>query len=144
MKRILMLWMGVLFAGALVAQPLTESEKDYFVAQMTNQAKAWSIGDLDGYMSYYWGSDSLIFVTKGVAKKGWQYLRDGYEKKYPTAEDMGVLVYSDLYFYKLDSKKIFCTGSWKVTRKEDVLSGTFTLIWKKIKGRWVIIMDHTE
>jgi ketosteroid isomerase-like protein len=144
MKRIGLLLFCLAAMNVAIAQPLTDTERTYFEAQMKNQAKAWSIGDLDGYMSYYWGSDSLLFVTKGVAKRGWQNIRDGYEKKYPTPDDMGTLEFTDLYFYRLDGKKIFCTGSWKVMRKEDALSGTFTLIWKKVKSRWVIVMDHTE
>jgi ketosteroid isomerase-like protein len=129
---------------AVYAQPLTSTEKEYFTRQMADQQKAWNLGDIDGYMSYYWGSDSLIMVTKGQARMGWQNIRDNYEKKYPDAASMGILEYSDLYFYKLDKKKVFCSGSWKVTRKENSISGTFTLIWVKVKSRWVITMDHTE
>jgi ketosteroid isomerase-like protein len=111
---------------------------------MMNQQKSWNLADIDGYMSYYWGSDSLLFVTGDKVRKGWQNIRDNYEKKYPDSTAMGTLEYSKLFFYKIDKKKVFCTGSWAITRADGKLEGTFTLIWSKIKNRWVIIMDHTE
>lgn len=144
MKKIVMLFVLLLFAGTVISQPLTPTEKEFFTRQMQDQQKSWNLGDIDGYMGYYWGSDSLLFISKGKIRMGWQNIRDNYEKKYPDAVSMGTLEYSDLVFYKIDKKKVFCTGSWKIQRKEESLSGTFTLIWKKIKSRWVIIMDHTE
>ncbi len=144
MKKWALIFLMVLAGNSLFAQPLTANEKLFFTQQMADQQKNWNLGDIDGYMSYYWGSDSLIFISKGKATRGWQNIRDNYEKKYPDAVSMGTLEYSDLYFYKLDKKRVFCTGAWKINRKEEVLSGTFTLIWVKVKSRWVITMDHTE
>lgn len=134
----------LMLAGKLLAQPLTAAEKVYFDQQMTAQMKSWNLGDVDGFMSYYWGSDSLLFVTQGAAKRGWQNIRDSYEKKYPNQEAMGTLTYDKLYFYKIDKKTVFCTGNWALKIAEKEIGGTFTLIWKKIKNRWVITMDHTE
>jgi ketosteroid isomerase-like protein len=144
MKRLVLFIFGCLLFGNIIAQPLTVEEKKFFSIQMADQQKNWNLGDIDGYMSYYWGSDSLLFISKGKVTMGWQRIRDNYEKKYPDQERMGTLEYSDLLFYKLDKKKVICTGAWKVDRKKENLSGTFTLIWSKIKGRWVIIIDHTE
>ena len=144
MKRLLLLCTISLSIGNLTAQPLTEAEHFYFTQMMMNQQKYWNMADVDGFMSYYWGSDSLIFVSRGKLTKGWQNMRDNYEKKYPDSTAMGKYECSDLFFYKLDSKKIITTGAWKVDRNGDIQSGRFTLIWKKIKGRWVIIMDHTS
>ncbi len=144
MKRNLMMMIAVLWAATLMAQPLSVEEKVFFDQQMSNQAKSWNMGDVDGFMSYYWGSDSLLFVTGGQVRRGWQNIRDSYEKKYPGPEAMGTLEYSHLYFYKIDKKTVFCTGSWALVISGERKDGTFTLIWKKIKNRWVITMDHTE
>lgn len=144
MKKCVFLLLLLAGSFTLSAQPLNATENEFFTRQMADQQKNWNIGDIDGYMTYYWGSDSLMFVSKGKVSKGWQNIRDNYEKKYPDAASMGTLEFSELYFYKLDKKKVFCTGAWKINRKDEVLSGTFTLIWVKIKSRWVITMDHTE
>ncbi len=144
MKRIVLIVLMVMTIGALAAQPLTREQTDFFTRQMMDQQKNWNLGDIDGYMSYYWGSDSLLFISQGTVKKGWQNIRDSYENKYPDTTAMGTLEYSKLVFYMVDKKTLFSTGSWKITRSTGMLDGTFTLIWKKIKGRWVITMDHTE
>lgn len=144
MKKLLMFFAALLFIAKAFAQPLTVEENKFFTQQLADQQKNWNLGDIDGYMSYYWGSDSLIFISKGKVTMGWQNIRDNYEIKYPDQISMGVLEFSELTFYKLDKKKIICTGTWKLLRKEENLGGTFTLIWKKIKSRWVIIFDHTE
>lgn len=144
MKRIVLIGLMVMTSGILAAQPLTREQTDFFTRQMMDQQKNWNLGDIDGYMSYYWGSDSLMFFSQGTVKKGWQNIRDGYETKYPDAAAMGVLEYNKLTFYMIDKKTLFCTGTWKIDRSKETLRGTFTLIWKKIKGRWVITMDHTE
>lgn len=144
MKKHLMLLLLLAMTGPVFSQTPTELEKKFFTMQMADQQKYWNLGDIDGYMSYYWASDSLIFISGGKVKLGWQNIRDGYEKKYPDQAHMGTLEFSNLIFYKLDKKKILCAGSWKLTRTEGDSGGTFTLIWKKIKGHWVIIIDHTE
>jgi len=144
MRKFVVLCMMMLMAGPMMAQPLTSVEKDFFTKQMEDQQKNWNLADIDGYMGYYWASDSLLFITAGKVRKGWQNIRDSYENKYPDAAAMGTLAYSELFFYKLDKKKVICTGAWKINRKDEVIGGTFTLIWAKVKSRWVIIMDHTE
>jgi hypothetical protein len=143
MKRLLFLLFFLFLFSQLRAQPLNSEEKIYFQQMMLNQQKYWNLGDIDGYMSFYWGSDSLLFISNGKAKKGWQNIRDSYEKKYPDSVSRGILEYTDLYFYKLDNKKVIITGSWKLIRQSGDLGGSFTLIWKKIHGRWVIVLDHT-
>jgi hypothetical protein len=144
MKQFILFLFCIFIFSNLRAQPLTPYEQIYFSQLLNNQAKYWNLGDIDGYMSYYWGSDSLIFISKGNLTKGWQNIRDHYDKSYPDTLTMGKLEFSNLFFYKIDRKKIFATGSWKITRLSGNISGTFTLILKKIRDRWMIIMDHTE
>jgi hypothetical protein len=143
MKRFLFIPLCILLFVQLRAQSPTPEEKIYFQQMMLNQQKYWNLGDIDGYMSFYWGSDSLLFISNGIAKKGWQNIRDSYEKKYPDSASRGTLIYDDLFLYKLDKKKAILTGSWKLIRQSGDLSGSFTLIWKKINKCWVIIVDHT-
>jgi hypothetical protein len=143
MKRFLLIFFFIFLFFQIRAQQLTHEETIYFRQMMLNQQKYWNMGDIDGYMSFYWGSDSLLFISGGKAKKGWQNIRDSYEKKYPDSSSRGTLEFGDLYFYKLAKKEVIITGSWKLIRQSGDLGGSFTLIWKKINGRWVIVLDHT-
>jgi hypothetical protein len=35
-------------------------------------------------------------------------------------------------------------GEWKLERDEEPVSGNFSLVFRKIDGRWVIVHDHTS
>ena len=44
----------------------------------------------------------------------------------------------------LRRKVIMLVGKWDLERTIGDIGGVFTLLFKKIKGRWVIITDHTS
>ncbi len=110
-----------------------------------NQQKAWNNGNLDGFMNGYWQSDSLKFIGKNGITYGYQATLDNYKKSYPDVETMGKLKFDILSMQQLDKNHIFVIGKWHLKRetKED-LAGHFTLIWKKINKKWVIISDHSS
>jgi ketosteroid isomerase-like protein len=35
-------------------------------------------------------------------------------------------------------------GQWKLDRQSEPVSGNFTLVLRKIDGRWLIVHDHTS
>ena len=110
-----------------------------------NQQKAWNSGDLDGFMNGYWQSDSLKFIGKNGITYGYEATLENYKKSYPDIETMGKLKFDILSIQQLDKNHIFVIGKWYLKRdtKED-LGGHFTLIWKKINKKWVIIADHSS
>ena len=66
------------------------------------------------------------------------------QKNYPTQEAMGKLKFDVLQLTPLSKDSYFLTGKYYLTRTIGDASGMFTLIFKKIKGKWVIIYDHTS
>lgn len=112
---------------------------------LLRQAKDWNTGQLDKFMIGYWESDNLQFIgSKGITK-GWQKTLDNYKKGYPDKATMGQLSFDVLSTEKLGRKAIMMVGKFMLDRKEkENLSGHFLLVWKKIKGEWVIIADHTS
>jgi hypothetical protein len=38
----------------------------------------------------------------------------------------------------------FVLGKWALTRSIGNISGHYTLLFKKIKGEWVIVVDHSS
>jgi ketosteroid isomerase-like protein len=111
---------------------------------INKQQTAWNNADLEGFMSSYWHSDSLTFIGKSGPKYGWQTTLDNYKKSYPTPDAMGKLTFTILKMEKLGNVNAFVVGKWALARKEGELSGYFTLLWKKIKGEWVIVVDHSS
>lgn len=111
---------------------------------MKAQESSWNNGDIEGYMAYYWNSDSLKFIGKSSITYGWKTTLEHYKKSYPDKAAMGTLTFSDIKLQQIKRKHVIVTGSWKLTREKDVLQGYYTLLWKKIKRKWYIIIDNTS
>lgn len=141
MKRFYLLTVMMLALGsAAIAQTKDETEVQ---ALMAVQEAKWNEGDLRGFMEYYWKSDSLKFIgSKGITY-GWQKTLENYIKGYPDKEAMGILTFKVIECSQLSDKAVYVIGKWDL-KKQKVAGGHFTLLWKKIKGKWVIVADHTS
>jgi hypothetical protein len=113
------------------------------INNMKTQEDSWNTADIDGFMKYYWKSDSLKFIgSKGITY-GWQKTYDNYVKAYPTKEAMGILTFTIKGITQLSETSIYVIGQWDL-KKEKPVGGYFTLLWRKINGQWVIVADHTS
>lgn len=126
---------------------IAQSSKDAAAIRkvMDDQDAAWNRGDLDAFMTIgYWKSDKLKFVSGDKITYGWQQTLDNYKKTYGTAEKMGTLTFSGLEIELLSKDVAFVTGSWHLKREKDAPQGKFTLLWRKIGGKWLIVADHSS
>ena len=57
---------------------------------------------------------------------------------------MGQLQFNILQVKSLGEGHYFVLGKWMLKRTIGDLSGHYTLLFKKIKGEWVIIADHSS
>lgn len=111
---------------------------------LAQQQQDWNSGNLESFMQGYWKSDSLKFISSRGINYGWQATLDGYKKGYPTAEAMGKLTFTIISIEKLSDASAMVIGKWHLQRTKDEPQGHFTLLWKKIEGRWVIVADHSS
>jgi len=111
---------------------------------MADQESAWNRADLEAFMDGYWKSDSLTFIGSRGVTNGWQATLDSYKKGYPDAEAMGKLTFTILTLEILSPESAYVIGKWHLARTKDELGGHFTLLWKKIGGKWVIVADHSS
>ncbi|MDX2173980.1 MAG: DUF4440 domain-containing protein [Bacteroidota bacterium] len=121
------------------------SQKDIIrvTENMKTQEEAWNIGDIEGFMDYYWNNDSLKFIgSKGITY-GWQKTLDNYKKGYPNKDAMGTLNFTILEATQLSKTSIYVIGKWEL-KKEKPSGGHFTLLWRKINKKWLIVSDHTS
>lgn len=109
---------------------------------LAKQQESWNAFALEDFMSGYWKSDSLTFVSSKITK-GWHATLQRYRQSYPTPDDMGRLTFEILSVRGLASETALVTGRYTLDRKSDRPTGLFTLIFKKIGNRWVIVYDHT-
>ncbi|MBL0329803.1 MAG: nuclear transport factor 2 family protein [Bacteroidetes bacterium] len=144
MKKLLLLFSLLLFTSTTFSQ---EDVKALIAKIMDEQELAWNKGDIDGFMSAYWKSDSLKFIGKNGITYGWQNTLDNYKKSYPDKATMGTLDFTIISIDEVSPSTTFVVGKWHLKRdksnKGDV-GGYFTLVWRKTETRWVIVMDHTS
>jgi ketosteroid isomerase-like protein len=111
---------------------------------MKKQQDVWNSGNLEGFMDGYWRSDSLRFLSKDGVTMGWKASLLRYQKAYPSQEAMGQLKFENLRIEVLSGEEAYADGRWNLFRSSDTLSGHFTLLWKRIDGRWLIVSDHSS
>lgn len=111
---------------------------------MNAQVTSWNNGNLDEFMQTYWQNDSMMFVGKKGVTYGWQNTLNNYKKAYPDTASMGKLNFSLIEVKRLSVLYYHVTGKWQLTRTGGNLEGYFTLLFKKIKGKWLIVSDHSS
>lgn len=111
---------------------------------MSEQVAAWNAGNIDAFMEGYWKSDSLLFIGGKGPTYGWQTTLEGYKKRYPDTTVMGKLNFNILEVRILSDDDAFVLGQWHLTRSIGDAGGYYTLLFRKIKGRWYIVADHTS
>ncbi|MFX1702878.1 protein of unknown function [Chitinophaga ginsengisegetis] len=136
--------LGVLAGMPTHAQKARPADQQQIAALMATQTSAWNKGDIEGFMTTYWHSDSLLFIGKNGVTYGWQATLDRYKKTYPDAAAMGKLDFKLLEFKPLASDTYLLIGKWHLERTIGDLQGHFSLILQKIKGQWKIIADHSS
>jgi ketosteroid isomerase-like protein len=140
MKR---LWVTLAAAVACTIATGCTTARQQIPRVIHEQAVAWNRGDIDAFMQPYWKSPDLTFSSARGVTRGWQTVYDGYKTRYPTRADMGTLTFSDLTVRELGPRAALVLGRWKIDRGAPI-GGVFSLVWRMIDGRWVIVHDHTS
>lgn len=137
----------IIFIGllALNLKSIAQSADELSVRKVLNdQTAAWNSGDIGAFMQGYWQNDSLMFVGKNGITYGWGNTLSNYKKNYPDTSAMGKLDFTIISAKRLSFQYFFIVGKWHLKRSIGDVGGHFTLLFKKIKGQWVIITDHSS
>lgn len=138
----LMCLTALLFCSSITYAQQT-SEKN-ILAVMSAQTTAWNNGDIDAFMQTYWNNDSLLFVGKNGITYGWKNTLEHYKKAYPDRAAMGTLHFTILKLQKLSDDYYNVVGKWHLKRFIGDVGGHFSLLFKKLNGRWLIVQDHSS
>ena len=95
-------------------------------------------------METYWKSENLQFLGSNGPTYGWENTLERYKKRYPDRAAMGQLEFEIMNIDVRSKKVISLIGKYTLKRENDEPSGYFLLLWKKIKGKWLIVADHTS
>ena len=154
MRRLLLALVVVFLVLPIAAQsaPANDPDRKAIEAAMAAQVAAWNHADIPAFMQIYENSPDTTFIGAHVAK-GFTPILERYKAAYSTAEQMGVLTFSNLDVRLLPGscgKVEFAvvTGNFHLERtakgdaKKD--DGAFSLVWRKGAQGWKILLDHTS
>ncbi len=110
---------------------------------VNQQSQAWNRGNIAEFMTAYWKDERLTFSSSGKTERGWQATFENYKKNYPDRETMGKLTFSEFETQELSADAMLMLGRWQLDRTEPV-GGNFTLVWKRIDNKWLIVHDHSS
>ncbi len=138
----------ILFILALAMVPTAKAQKrsgDEMAIRtvLDKQVAAWNEVNIDEFMKGYWKSDSLLFIGRKITS-GWDSTLIRYKKSYSDKAAMGKLRFEVLRLDFISQEACLVTGKYFLTREKDSPNGIFTLLFKKKKGQWVIVYDHTS
>ncbi len=128
----------------VITTGFSQKEVELVKSLMNKQQEAWNKFDIEGFMLHYWKSDSLKFIGSKGLTYGWQNTLDNYKKSYPDKAAMGQLEFKINSAELLGKKAVYVIGKWILHRGEKSVGGYYTLLWKKLEGKWVIVADHTS
>lgn len=137
---------GLLVLFFIISSSLYAQSKDETIIRnaLNEQLGAWNAGDVDRFMLTYAKSDSLMFIGKSGVTYGWQNTLESYQKGYPDTAAMGKLDFNILEVKRLSVLYFFVVGKWHLKRSIGDVGGHFTLLFKKIKNKWMIVVDHSS
>lgn len=145
MKNQFQFIIAFLFISITICRAQQIPDQKVIMQLLMKQEADWNAGNVDAFMEGYWKSDSLAFIGAKGPTYGWQNTLDNYKVRYPDRATMGSLKFTILRMNPLDKNAWFVIGQWHLTRPEKGdIGGHFTLVFRKINGKWLIVSDHTS
>jgi uncharacterized protein (TIGR02246 family) len=121
-----------------------QQERGAILDVIDRMETAWNRGDFAGYMAGFKKPD-VIFVSGGKFQSGWQGTLDHYVRDYggPT-ERRGKLHFYNMKVDLLAPDAAMLIGQYRLIRGTKVTEGVNTRLFRKIRGRWLITMNHVS
>lgn len=129
---------------AYAQDPISLKDSLDIMKVMKFQENAWNSGDIDAFMQGYLKSEELVFSGKSGPVYGWSATKKRYYISYPNTQVMGKLNFTVKKIRSVSSNTAFLIGEYYLKRTTKDGYGHFTLLWKKVNDKWLIISDHTS
>jgi ketosteroid isomerase-like protein len=132
----------IAFLALAVASP--HSDRALILDTIHRMEAAWNRGDFRGYMAGFKNPD-VIFVSDGKFQEGWQGTLDHYIRDYGgSAERRGKLRFYHMKVELLGAHAAMLIGQYHLERGNRVTEGVNTRLFRKIKGQWLITVNHVS
>jgi ketosteroid isomerase-like protein len=134
---------SLLVALALAAAS-PQADKAAILSVIDRMELAWNRGDFRGYMAGFKNPD-VVFVSGGKFQQGWQGTLDHYIRDYGgSPERRGRLHFYNMKVDLLAPDAAMLIGQYRLVRGARVTEGVNTRLFRKIRGHWLITMNHVS
>jgi hypothetical protein len=133
----------LVLAFAVPSRSQSKAERE-ILSILDRQTAAWNRGDLEGFMNGYWENDSLMYIGKNGVTYGFKPTLSNYRRNYGDTARMGKLRFDILHVKRLSSRYYHVVGRWSLRRSAGDVGGHYTLLFRRIRGEWVIVSDHSS
>jgi ketosteroid isomerase-like protein len=142
MKIAVALLAAVAIAQRVAASPA--SDRSAIVNVVARMEAAWNRSDFRGYMAGFENPD-VVFVSGGKFQNGWQGTLDHYIRDYGgSPERRGELHFYNMKVDLLAPDAAMLVGQYRLKRGTRVTEGVNTRLFRKIRGKWLITMNHVS
>jgi ketosteroid isomerase-like protein len=115
---------------------------------LLEMVERWNAHDIEGLMSLYWNSPSLLAVIDSEQFEGWQNLYRSYKSHYQDPSNMGIVSPIRIQVELLKPDLAFGIISWTLKYPDNPLAsqavGTSTVDLQKFDDGWKIVVLHTS
>ena len=132
------------FPLIIYSQNLSSSDSLKIINVLESQKIAWNNNDISEFMNGYLNTNKLVFSGHSGPVYGWKSTKERYLTKYNSKELMGNLKFDIDNIFLVKRGVAILLGKYYLKRDIGDASGFFTLVFKKVKGKWYIISDHTS
>ena len=134
-------------AWSLPAAARLSPERAAIETAMADSAAGWNAGDLDRFMRVYSDAPDTSFVTRDGLIRGKAAMATRYRARYafdkPGAR--GVLTFATLDFRLLGPRHALFIARYMLKMPNGTMqSGPTSLVFRREKGGWWIIADHSS
>jgi ketosteroid isomerase-like protein len=133
-----------LLAFLALAAASPQAERAAIISVVSRMEAAWNRGDFRGYMAGFKNPD-VVFVSGGKFQSGWQGTLDHYLRDYGGSEERrGTLHFYNMKVDLLAPDAAMLVGQYRLIRGRRLTEGVNTRLFRKIKGHWLITMNHVS
>jgi hypothetical protein len=120
------------------------SDRAAILSVIDRMEGAWNRGDFRGYMAGFKEPD-VVFISGGKFQAGWQGTLGHYIRDYGgSPERRGQLHFYNMKVELLSPGAAMLVGQYRLIRGSRVTEGVNTRLFHKIRGQWLITMNHVS
>jgi uncharacterized protein (TIGR02246 family) len=131
---------GLLMAACASCATSAHAPREELAKLLTEQAAAWTRGDLDAFCSVY--AEDATFISPSGMTNGRQAVLERYRKKYVDKTGMGSLSLDIQEVRSLDAGSASVVARWTLTWPDKPKAeGLTLLVFQKDRAGWRILQD---